>query len=258
MKRLRSIMMWCAALSVLMATVIAHADGKLNISNWKEILPEPAYAQLVGESIKNLTSFTSSPSQFNQNGKKVQAEATNLIIFAEIAHRAGDSKASGLRKVAVELLAAAKAKKGDEAKSITASLADYKNLTGDNKDADLGKLTSLGTIMNGPVKEVDRNLTQYKRLTSTSLGAKGKAEEVQANMYRMAAMAVATSAHVPTELPDGKTAKDWLDSAEAMRKHALEAATAAKDKKLQELKKAVNDLTASCAKCHDDFRVETN
>jgi hypothetical protein len=256
--RLHRFVLWCAAGATLAITVSANADGKLDISNWKEILPEAAYAKLVEDSIKNLTSYTASASQFNQNGKKVQAEATNLIVYAEIAHRAGNPNATGLRKVATELLEAAKAKKGDEAKKLTASLADYKKLSGDKADADLGKATSLKIIMDVSVKDVDRSLTQYKRLTTSSFGAKGKAEEVQANMYKLAAMAVATGAHVPTELPKGKTAKDWLTAAEDMRKSSLAAAQAAKDKKLPELKKAVNDLNASCAKCHDDFRVETN
>jgi len=256
--RLHRFVLWCAVGATLAVTVSANADGKLDISNWKEILPEAAYTKLVEDSIKNLTSYTASASQFNQNGKRIQAEASNLIVYAEIAHRAGNANATGLRQVAQELLAAAKAKKGDEAKKLTASLSGYKSLTGDKADADLGKATSLKIIMDVSVKDVDRNLTQYKRLTTSSFGAKGKAEEVQAAMYKLAAMSVATSAHVPAEMPKGKTAKDWLSSAEDMRKHSLAAAQAAKDKKLPELKKAVNDLSASCAKCHDDFRVETN
>jgi len=64
---------------------------------------------------------------------------------------------------------------------------------------------------------------------------------------------------VPTsDLPAGKTGKDWLSAAEEMRKHSLAAAAAATAKKLPELKKAVNDLSASCTKCHEDFRVEKN
>lgn len=258
MNRLHRFVLWCAVGATLAITVSANADGKLDISNWKEILPDVVYTKLVEDSIKNLTSYTASASQFNQNGKKVQAEATNLIVYAEIAHRAGNANATGLRKVAAELLEAAKAKKGDEAKKLTASLADYKKLTGDKADGDLGKATSFKIIMDVSVKDLDRSLSQYKKLTTASFGAKGKAEEVQANMFKMAAMAVATTSHVPSELPKGKTAKDWLSAAEDMRKSSLAAAQAAKDKKLPDLKKAVNDLMASCAKCHDDFRVETN
>jgi hypothetical protein len=139
-------------------------------------------------------------------------------------------------------------------------LIDYKKLTGGKSaDLDLAKATSLGIIMDVSVKDVDRNLTPYGRLTSASINAKGKAEEVENVMYKLAALSVATSAHVPTaDLPKGKTGKDWLDAAEEMRKHALAAAGAAKSKKISELKKAINDLKAACAKCHDDFRVESN
>lgn len=260
MNRLRTLLFACTALTTLALSVGTSADTKLDISNWKEILPEAAYTKLVDESIKNLTTYTASASQFNQSGKKIQAEATNLMVYAEIAKRAGNSNAGGLRKVAAELLEAAKAKKGDEAKKLVATLAGYKKLTGDAAgDFDLAKATSLKTIMDVSVKDVDRNLTQYKRLTPAAFAAKGKPEEVIAAMYKLAAMSVATTAHVPTtDIPAGKSAKDWLSAAEDMRKHSLAAAAAASAKKLPELKKAVNDLSAACAKCHEDFRVEKN
>lgn len=259
MNRLHRLSICAITAMTLAITATVSADSKLDISNWKEILPEAAYTKLVDDSIKNLTSYTASASQFNQNGKRVQAEATNLIVYAEIAHRAGQANATALRDAAVQLLEAAKAKKGDEAKKLTATIAGYKKLTGGKaEDLDLHKTTSLKIIMDIGVKDIDRNLTQYKRLTAASFGAKGKAEEVQAAMYKLAALSVATTAHTPTEMPKGKTAKDWLTAAEDMRKASLTAAAAAKDKKLPELKKAVNDLSASCAKCHDDFRVESN
>ncbi len=112
--------------------------------------------------------------------------------------------------------------------------------------------------MDVSVKDLERSLTTYGRLTAASLNAKGKPEEVQANMYKLAALSVATTAHVPTEFTKGKTAKDWLSAADDMRKHSLEAAQAAKDKKQPVLKKAIDDLKASCAKCHDDFRMDNN
>lgn len=259
MNRLRTLLFACTALTTLALSVGASADTKLDISNWKEILPEAAYTRLVEESIKNLNTYTASASQFNQNGRRVQAEATNLLVYAEIAQRAGESNAAGLRKAAEELLAAAKAKKGDEAKKLVASLAGYKKMTGTGGESDLAKTTSLKTIMDVSVKEIDRNLTQYKRLTPAAFAAKGKSEEVVAAMYKLAAMSVATTAHVPTsDFPAGKSAKDWLTAAEDMRKHSLAAAAAASGKKLPELKKAVNDLSAACAKCHEDFRVEKN
>ncbi|HQR08421.1 MAG TPA: hypothetical protein PLN21_16450 [Gemmatales bacterium] len=259
MNRLRTLLFACTALTTLALSVGSSADTKLDISNWKEILPEPVYTKLVEESIKNLNSYTASASQFNQNGRRVQAEATNLLVYAEIAQRAGQSNAVGLRQAAEELLAAAKAKKGDEAKKLVASLAGYKKLTGTGGESDLAKTTSLKTIMDVSVKEIDRNLTQYKRLTSAAFAAKGKSEEVISAMYKLAALSVATTAHVPTtDIPAGKSAKDWLSAAEDMRKHSLAAAAAATAKKLPELKKAVNDLSAACTKCHEDFRVEKN
>lgn len=260
MNSLRRVLLALTVVLTLALCMGVQADSKLDISNWKEILPESMYGKLVEDSAKKLTSYTASASQFNQNGKRIQAEATNVIVYAEIAQRAGQANAGAVRKVAEDLLEAAKAKKGDDCKALAAKLSDYKKLTGSKSaDLDLAKATSLGVIMDVSVKDVDRNLTQYKRLTSVSFGAKGKAEEIENAMYKLAALSVATTAHVPTaDLPKGKTGKDWLDAAEDMRKHALAAASAAKGKKLTELKKAVNDLNAACAKCHEDFRVESN
>ena len=268
MNRLRAILFACTAFMTLALSVGAGADSKLDISNWKEILPAPAFNRLVEESLKNLTSYTASASQFNQNGKRVQAEATNLIVYAEIGRRAGElALLNELRDSGLKLLKAAQAKNGEEAKKLTAAIAKWNKdrtvagggVAGNSEDLDLAKTTSLKIIMDVSVKEIDRNLTQYKRLTAASFGAKGKAEEVTNAMYKVAALSVATTAHVPTaDLPAGKTGKDWLTAADEMRKHSLAAATAATAKKLPELKKAVNDLSAACAKCHDDFRVEKN
>ena len=268
MNRLRTLLIACTALITLALSIGASADSKLDISNWKQILPVPAFNKLVEDSIKNLTSYTASTSQFNQNGKRVQAEATNLIVYAEIARRAGElALVDTLREDGLKLLKAAQDKKGDEAKKLTGIIAQWNKSrmnagTGSvekSSDLDLAKSTSLKVIMDVSVKEIDRNLTQYKRLTPASFGAKGKQEEIVGAMYKLAAMSVATTAHVPsTDIPAGKSAKDWLTAAEDMRKHSLAAAAAASAKKLPELKKAVNDLSAACAKCHEDFRVEQN
>jgi len=177
--RLRTLLFACTALTTLALSIGASADTKLDISNWKEILPEAVYTKLVDESIKNLNTYTASASQFNQNGRRVQAEATNLLVYAEIAQRAGQANAVGLRKAAEELLAAAKAKKGDEAKKLAASLAGYKKMTGTGSgDSDLAKTTSLKTIMDVSVKEIDRNLTQYKRLTPAAFAAKAHVDDL--------------------------------------------------------------------------------
>ncbi|MFO0814405.1 MAG: hypothetical protein U0796_14380 [Gemmatales bacterium] len=257
MNRLHRIALACAG-ALTLAITGAAMDSKLDISNWKEILPEPAFTKLVDDSVKSLLLYTSSPSQFNQSGKKIQIEANNLIIYSEIALRSGNKSGAALRETATALLAAAKAKKGDDAKKLAGELKTYKTAAAKSSDdGDLTKSTSIKLVMDG-VKDIDKNLTQYKRLTTATLTAKGKAEEVTAAMYKLAAMSVATTAHVPSEMPKGKTAKDWLSAAEDMRKHSLTAALAARDKKLTELKKAVNDLSASCSKCHDDFRTESN
>lgn len=255
MKRLHRLVLVCAG-AVSLAIAGTAMDTKLDISNWKDILPEPAFTKLVDDSIKSLMGFTSSPSQFNQSGKKIQIEATNLIAYGEIALRSGNKNGAAVRDNAIALLEAAKAKKGDEAKKLVMKLNGYKTAGTTGSDGDLGKTTDIKLVMDA-LKEIDKNLTPYKRLTSTTLSAKGKAEEVTAAMYKLAAMSVPTTAHVPTELPKGKTAKDWLTAAEDMRKHAIAAATAAQNKKLNELKKAVNDLSAACSKCHDDFRAES-
>jgi hypothetical protein len=256
-KQFRCLLLTLVCLAGLAVTAGAGADTKLDITNWKDILPEPAFTKLVEESTGKLTGYTSSAAQFATNAKKVQAEATNLIVYAEVAHRAGNPKAAALREEATKLLEAAKAKKADVAKEISANLAKYKSLSGGSGgDSDLTKSTSLKIIMDVTVKEIDRKLTQYKRITAATLAT--KQEEITRDMYKLAALSVAVNAHTPTtDLPKGKTGKDWQASSDDMRKHALEAAAAAKAKKANETKTAVNNLAAACAKCHDDFRVQT-
>ena len=261
MNRLRIIALTCTILVTLAVSLGASADSKLDITNWKEILPDAVYTKMVDDSVKNLNSYTASASQFNQNGRKIQSEATNLIVYAEIANRGGRTSAIELRDQAVALLEAAKAKKGEEAQRIMKGVVSLVKKTangspgGGTGEYDIAKVTTMKIIMDVSLKEIDKNLTAYKRLTAASFPA--KAEEVKYAMYKVAAMSVATTAHLPTaDFPPGKTAKDWLASAEDMRKHSLAAAAAATAKKPAEFKKAVNDLSASCSKCHDDFRVQ--
>ncbi len=260
MNSLHRVLLGIFVLATFSLTSLALADSKLDITNWKELLPEAVYAKLVEDSAKNLASYCASASQFNQNGRKIQAEATNVIVYAEIARRGGNANAGALRKVAEDLLEAAKAKKAEDSKKLAADIAGFRTLSGaKGDDLDFVKGTTLKTIMDVTVKELDREITKYKRMTTPVFNAKGKPEEVMHAMYKIAALSVPTTAHAPTtDLPKGKTTKDWLAASEEMRKHALEAANAAKNKKLPELKTAVNNLSASCAKCHDDFRVEIN
>lgn len=258
-KPLRRCLIALTCLAGIAVTAGASADTKLDITNWKEILPEAVFAKLVEEATGKLTGYTANPSQFGTNAKRVQAEATNLIVYAEVAHRAGNANAIALREEATKLLDAAKARKADVAKEIAANLAKYKTLPSGGKggDADLAKSTTLKIIMDVTVKDIDRRLTQYKRITAATLNS--RQDEITRDMYKLAALSVAVTAHAPTaDLPKGKTTKDWLSAAEEMRKHALETAAAAKAKKATDVKTSVNNLAAACAKCHDDFRVETN
>jgi hypothetical protein len=256
---LRRVILGLTCLAALILTALAQADGKLDIGNWKDILPEGIYAKLVDDAAKKLANYCSSASQFNQNGKKVQAEAMNLVVYAEIARHNGDSQATGLRQAALDLIKAAKEKNGDEAKRLATAIAAYKKLSAPSgEDLDLAKATDMKVIMKVGLKEIDtKNLPLYKRMTPTAFNS--RQDEVIKDMYKIAALSVATTAQVPTgDFPKGKSAKDWLGPAEEMRKYALEAGAAAKAKKLPELKTAVNNLIGSCAKCHDDFRKEEN
>lgn len=258
-KQLRRPLLALTCLAGIAVTAGAGADTKLDIANWKEILPEPVYAKVVEESAGKLTGYTASASQFAQNGRRAQAEATNLIIYAEIAHRAGNANAAALRDDAVKLLEAAKARKADVAKELAAKLVNYKSLSSSGKsgDSDLAKTTSMKTIMDVTVKGLNPKITQYKRITAAALG--GKSDEVARDLYKLAALSVAVSAHAPTtDLPKGKTAKDWLSASEEMRTYALQAATAAKNKKASAVTAAVKKMDAACTRCHEDFRIETD
>jgi hypothetical protein len=255
-KPLRPLLFALACLVAAGVTATAVDDIKLDISNWKDILPEPAYTKLVEEATTKLTGYTSSASQFTANVRRIQSEATNLMVYGEIMHRAGNPSGAALRDAATQLLEAAKARKADEAKKYAAALAGAKT-GGTSGETDLAKTTQLKIIMEVTVKDLDRNLTQYKRITPGTFAS--KQDQITRDMYKLAALSVATSAHAPTaDLPKGKTTKDWLAAAEDMRKHSLAAAAACKAKKVNDVKKAVNDVAAACAKCHEDFRVETN
>lgn len=251
---------WLSGLGLFAVATLATADGKLEVGNWKEIVPEPHWTKIVEETTKTITEYTKSPSSFNMNARKTEVEAYGLITYAEIARNAGGdnaAKATTLRDLAIELAAAAHKKDAAKSKELAAKIADMKSLAaGDKaKAVDLAKVVEIDPLMKN-VENTNKEVQKYKRMTSAAFGP--KTEEIQHFMHKMAAHSVAITAHAPTaDLPKGKTTADWLKSAEEMRVSSLAGAAAAKKKNLADLKTAVNRMDASCTKCHDDFKVES-
>jgi cytochrome c556 len=259
-----------SSLVVALAVVLLAAssgqgfdEAKLEISNWKEILPDSEFTKLVEASSKVISDYAKSPSSLNLNAKKLENEAYGLIVYAEVVRRGeGDlaKRAAALQGLAVKLAAAAKGKNAEEAKELAKSIAGFKSLKPEDEAAalKLADAVPMHNLMEN-VQTINKEMTKYRRLTSAQFSAKGKPEEILQNAYRMAALSVAITAHVPTkDLPKGKTGADWLKSTEDMRKATLDLAAAAKAKKFADVRTSINKMDSACTKCHEDFRVETN
>lgn len=259
-----------AVVGMVLATPHAIADDK--DMDWSKILPEAELLKLVEESGKTLQDATKSASVFNLKAKAVENEAYVLMILAQGGLKSGNAdlakKSAALHEAATALAAAAKKKNLDEAKKQTSLVAGFKTLKpGDAKmdDVDMAKEIPVKNLM----EEVQNLFLRfdkpqkgsYKRLTAAEWNAKGKTEEVTTAAYKMAALTVAITAHVPDKDQDaakGQTRKVWLDTTEGCRVASLEMANAAKAKKQDDFKKAIDRLNSSCTKCHDAFRAEGN
>lgn len=255
-----------AGLALLGAPVLptAIADATDSIKNWKDLMPEAEFGKLVAESTKLFQEYTRSPSSLNQNAKRLQNEAYSLAVISEVAYQAldGESKlrAAGLQRTAIQLANAAKQKNLDEAKKLTAEVADFKKSTppADAKSMSLREAVPIHNLMED-VQTQYKKLQEWQRMASTAYNQKVKPEEATLAGYRMAAYSVAITAHVPEkdQLKEKKE-QDWLGPTEDMRKATLDIAAAAKAKKHADLKSAIKRMDSACTKCHDNFRIETD
>lgn len=94
-------------------------------------------------------------------------------------------------------------------------------------------------------------------LAKKAMPEKQLADESQALAemgYSIAALSEIAVAMAPAKDDGKKKKKDWITWSEEMRDASLALATAAKDKKPDDLRKAAKKTDDACVKCHDVFR----
>jgi hypothetical protein len=238
-------------------------------ADWKTVLPEAELIRLVEDSVKFLQDATRSTTALRTQAKPAENRAYVLLICAQ-AGLNGDGdlakKSAVLKSVALNLAEAIKKQDLATAKKQVEVLAKFKSMKPDGKteggEIDLAKSVPIASLMK-EVGETDKKLQDAKRLTAAAFTAKGKADEIATLSYKMAALTMAITAHVPEKDPDPKetdkdkqqmTRKLWLESTAESRDATLEMAAAAKAKKASDFKAAYSKMDSACTRCHDVFR----
>ena len=187
--------------------------------------------------------------------------AVGLALTIGLLTQGGLSTAADDNKEAVEgvqkLAAALEKKDSDGAKKLAGELGkkvqmeDLMHLFALRTKRGLGVGSKAGAI--NP-DGIERKLTD---LAKKPLPPKQLADEAQALTemgYSMAALACVASAKPPDKDEGKKKKKDWITWSEELRDASLQLATAAKDKKADDLHKAATKADGACTKCHDVFR----
>ena len=247
---------------------VAAADLNLQ-GDWKNVLPDPELLKIVDDSVKYLQDATKSTTELRTKAKPAENRAYVLLLCAQ-AGMSGDgdlAKKSGvLKDASITLAQAIKKQDLPAAKKQVETLAKFKSMKPDGEakaDAvDLAKAIPIENLMK-EVTDTDKKLQEYKRLTAAAFTAQRKPEEIATASYKMAALTMAITAHVPENDPDPKekdkekqkmTKKLWLESTAEVRDATLEMASAAKAKKAADFKAAYAKMDSACTKCHDVFR----
>ncbi len=258
------------ALSLAASAAILAAAGDKNVDgDWKTVLPEPELLRLVDDSVKYLQDATKSTTELKTKAKPAENRAYVLLICAQAGMSSGGDlakKAGALKDAASNLVAAIKKQDLASAKKQVETLAKFKTMKADSGppagEINLAEAVPIASLMK-EVGETDKKLQDYKRLTAAAFTARGKPEEVATMSYKMAALTMAITAHVPEKNPDAKetdadkkkmTRELWLESTAECRDALLDMAAAAKAKKASDYKAAYGKMDTACTRCHDVFR----
>lgn len=255
---------------VLLSVPRDAAAADLNLEgDWKSVLPEPELIKIVDDSVKYLQDATKSTTELRTRAKPAENRTYVLLLCAQAGMASeGDlaKKAAVLKDASLTLTQAIKKQDLPTAKKQVEMLAKFKSMKPDGdakvETVDLAKSIPIENLMK-EVTDTDKKLQEYKRLTAAAFTAQKKPDEIATASYKMAALSMAITAHVPESDPDPKekdkekqkmTKKLWLESTAEVRAATLEMASAAKAKKAADFKSAYARMDTACTKCHDVFR----
>jgi hypothetical protein len=246
------------------------AAADLNLEgDWKSVLPEPELIKIVDDSVKYLQDATKSTTELRTKAKPAENRAYVVLLCAQ-AGMSGEGdmarKSAILKDASITLAQAIKKQDLAAAKKQVETLAKFKTMKPDGdakvEAVDLAKAIPIENLMK-EVTETDKKLQEYKRLTAAAFTAQRKPDEIATASYKMAALTMAITAHVPENDPDPKekdkekqkmSKKLWLESTAEVREATLLMASAAKAKKAADFKSAYAKMDSACTKCHDVFR----
>ncbi|HMP03358.1 MAG TPA: hypothetical protein PKD86_03315 [Gemmatales bacterium] len=237
----------------------ADAAHRSHSDSW---LPDAMFTRMFDESLKTINEFARSESSLNQKANDLESEAYYLIMLAEVARQNGmnewGKRAVVLQAHAAELALAARRKDLEAAKKFAGLIAELRSAdsVADAKANPLAQAVPIQNLMKQVQTHYKRH-QEFRRLSAAAFGQRGKPEEIQSAAFRMAVYSLAIHAHVPTkDIPKDKSAKDWEEACDDMRKACLDVAAAARAKKQADVKSAILRMEASCNRCHRDFRVD--
>jgi len=234
-------------------TTVSGADDE---SLWKPFLAAGDFSQLVEGEVKIIQDELKKP---KADAHKIRGSAIMIALAAQNNKEPTDPKQiATVRDTALKLSAADKPK---EAKALTDSLANMKQLKADpqakSEPADWRKqiedLKDAMDVFGLPTKGgegLERDLLilgqQRKPLSSAQMS-----DKLVMLAYKTALIADVAKAH--QDQAQAKK-KDWLRLTDEMRRSSLDLAENVKAKKAKETKTALSKLNASCNDCHTAFR----
>jgi hypothetical protein len=221
------------------------------------VLPDTAYARLVGPSVKLIeAALAGEPTR--RTAEKARVGALMLAEFAQQNLQGADAgQRATVRDAALQVAALIKDKKYAEAVKLAKELPTLPA----NPAAKKERLKLLGNHL-----DMEELMSQFRSAKLGGLGVEALLDELASSKdgmvpaaaltdeLRLLAFRTAVAAElVRAELPKMKP-QVWRDHAEMMRKASLELAGAVETKNGKEAFAAVERLNASCNKCHLVFR----
>lgn len=223
----------------LAAVQQAHSEQAAD-AGFKPVAPTKLLTDLQNEQLERIKKAGDSPrmKEVVEVGELV-AELFNLKQYAKDAN--AEASAQG-RKLAEELVAAAKAKKADDVKRLVNEVAPLieKSATGDG-GKDLPAYKPVATVHS--LMEVQQD---YFNALKKAVNAGEKFDEIEKH-----ALVLAELSNVNAHQKDADDYRNWARTA---REQSLKLAGAAKDKNKDLAKSTLRELHTTCGACHDKYQ----
>ncbi|HVJ79676.1 MAG TPA: hypothetical protein VNC50_01290 [Planctomycetia bacterium] len=248
-----------AALLLVAAAMLAPAgnptpaDKKLakDASTWDELLSEKDVQNIIGVYATDMKKALKSKGSFNSAYKKTMQQAHALAALGNIGtvRLKGDDakKAAALREAGMELAAAAKAKKFDDAKAAFAKIEGYPAKTEPAAAGEVSKwddVIPLGVLM----ENVSRIDSEMRAAIKTDAEFKKGAKDAAVKTKLLAALAVIAR--------ESKTEGDWQGWCDDMRAGSVDLSKEFAGKDFSGAKKANDVVQKSCTECHKKYQEE--